>query len=173
MNPDSTTEDTSPSLEQQVAQLQLSLEAAEAEIKVVKDKYLRTYADFENFRRRTAADLEDARRNGELKVMRALLSTLDDLERALGFAQADPSSIVGGVQTVVENFRRSLRSLGAEAVPGAGSEFDPRHHEAIGMVEGEDGKVMHVYQEGFRVGEALVRPARVVVGSAPKEQSPN
>lgn len=161
-------EETPPQLTELEA-LRLELEEARASLEAAKDKYLRTYADLENFRRRTVQDLEDARRSGELRVMRALLDTFDDLERALGFAKADPASILGGVQTVTENFRRALKGLGVEPTPGVGAPFDPQFHEAIGMVEGPEGQVVMVYQEGFSHGPVLVRPARVVVGRGSKE----
>lgn len=140
-------------------------ELLQAELKAAKDKYVRLYADFDNYRKRMAAELADAQRSGKFEAIRALLPTLDDLERALGFAQAKPEELLPGVKSVVENFRRTLGSLGVEPVAGVGADFDPRYHEAIGAVEGEEGKVLHVYQQGFKYGEMLVRPARVVVGS--------
>jgi molecular chaperone GrpE len=156
----------------EVERLRAELEVLQAELQAAKDKYIRLYADFDNFRKRTAADLEDARKNGELKVLRALLPISDDLERALGFAQAKPEDLIPGVKAVLENFKRTLTSLGVEPVPGVGSDFDPRYHEAIGMLEGEKDKVLHVYQEGYRYGSALVREARVVVGKGEEAESP-
>lgn len=139
-------------------------ELLQAELKAAKDKYVRLYADFENYRKRMAAELADAQRSGKFEAIRVLLPALDDLERALGFAQAKPEELLPGLRSVVENFRRNLGSLGVEPVAGVGADFDPRYHEAIGAVDGEEGKVLHVYQQGFRYGEMLVRPARVVVG---------
>jgi len=144
--------------------LRAELEFTQAELSAAKDKFLRLYADFDNFRKRTINDLDSARQNGEIKALRAFLPTLDDIERALGFAKADPAQLIEGLNKVVENLRRNLTALGVQAVPGQGSDFDPRHHEAIGMVEGQEGKVMHVYQEGFKVGDVLIREAKVMVG---------
>ncbi|HEU4741958.1 MAG TPA: nucleotide exchange factor GrpE [Meiothermus sp.] len=140
-------------------------ELLQAELKAAKDKYIRLYAEFDNYRKRMAAELADAQRSGKFDAIRALLPTLDDLERALGFAQAKPEELLPGVKSVVENFRRNLESLGVEPVAGVGADFDPRYHEAIGAVDGEKDKVLHVYQQGFKYGEMLVRPARVVVGN--------
>lgn len=140
-----------------------------AELKSSKEKYIRLYADFDNFRKRAAQDLESANRAGKFEAVRSLLGALDDLERALGFAQAKPEDLIPGIKTVLENFAKNLKGMGVEAVPGVGAAFDPRVHEAIGAVEGEEGRVMHVYQQGFQYGEALVRPARVVVGNGVKE----
>ncbi|RDI94720.1 nucleotide exchange factor GrpE [Meiothermus sp. QL-1] len=146
------------------------VEFLKAELEASKDKFLRLYAEFENYKKRMAQELESAQRHGKFEAIRALLGTLDDLERALGFASVKPEDLIPGIRSVLDNFARSLKSLGVEAVPGVGAEFDPRYHEAIGAVEGEEGKVMHVYQQGFRYGELLVRPARVVVGSGVKPE---
>lgn len=141
------------------------IEFLKGELEASKNKFLRLYADFENYKKRILQDLEAAQRNGKFDAVRSMLGTLDDLERALGFASVKPEDLIPGVKTVLENFNRNLKGLGIEPVPGVGADFDPRYHEAIAAVEGDEGKVMHVYQQGFKLGEMLVRPARVVVGS--------
>ncbi len=161
--------DQTPAEPSELDQLKGEVEFLKAELEASKNKFLRLYADFENYKKRMAHELEAAQRNGKFDAVRSLLGTLDDLERALGFASVKPEDLIPGVKTVLENFTRNLKSLGVESVPGVGAEFDPRYHEAIGAVEGEDGKVMHVYQQGFRYGDLLVRPARVVVGNGVKE----
>jgi molecular chaperone GrpE len=153
----------------EVERLKAELEVLQAELKAAKDKYIRLYADFDNYRKRSTQDLESANRAGKFEAVRSLLGTLDDLERALGFAQAKPEDLIPGIKTVLENFTRNLKGMGVESVPGVGAPFDPRVHEAIGAVDGEEGKVVHVYQQGFQYGDALVRPARVVVGNGTKE----
>lgn len=158
--------------ESELDKLRREVEFLRAELEASKNKFLRIYADFENYKKRMVSELEAARRNGKFETVRALLGTQDDLERALGFASVKAEDLIPGVRTVLENFSRNLRSLGVEAVPGVGAEFDPRYHEAIGAVEGEDGRVMHVYQQGFKYGDLLVRPARVVVGNGVKQEEP-
>ncbi|WP_337843878.1 nucleotide exchange factor GrpE [Thermus sp.] len=149
--------------------LEERLAQTEAELKTLKDQYLRLLADFDNYRKRMAEELKAREEEGVLKALRALLPVLDDLERALEFAEAQPESILQGVKAVREGFYRILASLGVEEVPGEGEAFDPRHHEAIGLLPGEAGKVAKVFQRGFRLGAQLVRPARVAVG---QEKSP-
>ncbi|WP_457637826.1 nucleotide exchange factor GrpE [Oceanithermus sp.] len=140
------------------------LEQARKEIETLKDKYVRLLADFDNYRKRMQAEVEAARREGEIKAIRAILPVLDDLERALEHAGANPEAIAEGVKAVHQGFQRILGGLGVEAVPGEGEPFDPNVHEAIGVVEGEeDEKVAAVYQKGYRYGEQLIRPARVAV----------
>jgi len=163
----------SPEVQNDIPELERlkgEVEFLRAELEASKNKFLRLYADFENYKKRMVQELEAAHRNGKFEAVRSLLGTLDDLERALGFASVKPEDLIPGVRSVLENFSRSLKSLGVEAVPGVGATFDPRYHEAIGVVEGEEGKVMHVYQQGFRYGDLLVRPARVVVGSGAKPE---
>ncbi|PZA07172.1 MULTISPECIES: nucleotide exchange factor GrpE [unclassified Meiothermus] len=167
-NPNESIQTEAPEAQAEISELERlkgENELLQAELKAAKDKYIRLYADFDNYRKRMAVELAEAQRSGKFEAIRALLPALDDLERALGFAQAKPEELLPGVKSVLENFRRNLGSLGVEPVAGVGAEFDPRYHEAIGAVEGEEGKVLHVYQQGFKYGEMLVRPARVVVGS--------
>jgi molecular chaperone GrpE len=156
-----------PSPQELIEQLRADLELAQAELQAAKERFVRLYADFDNFRKRSAQELEAARQAGRFEAVRALLGTLDDLERALGFAQAKPEDLIPGLRSVLENLERNLARLGLEPVPGVGAEFDPRYHEAIGTVEGEEGRVQEVFQRGFWLGEQLVRPARVVVGRSP------
>ena len=137
---------------------------ARKEIEALKDKYMRLLADFDNYRKRMQAEVEAARKEGEIKAIRAILPVLDDLERALEHAGANPETIAEGVRAVHQGFERILSGLGVEPVPGEGESFDPNVHEAIGVVEGEeDEKVAAVYQKGYRYGEQLIRPARVAV----------
>jgi len=149
---------------EEATRLEAELKTAQEELQAFKEKYLRLLADFDNYRKRTAAELEAARREGRLEVLRALLPVLDDLERALAHAEAEPEAILEGVRKTKDAFLRILAGLGVEEVPGEGEPFHPAYHEAIGVVEGEeDGRVAEVYQKGYRVGEFLVRPARVAV----------
>ena len=146
-------------------------QALEEELKGLKDKYLRLLADFDNYRKRMEEELKAREREGVLKALRALLPVLDDLDRALEFAEASPESIRQGVRAIRDGFFRILAGLGVEEVPGEGEAFDPRYHEAVGLLPGEPGKVAKVFQRGFRMGEALVRPARVAVGEEKREEA--
>jgi len=140
------------------------LARARKEVETLKDKYVRLMADFDNYRKRMQAEVEAARKEGEIKAIRAVLPVLDDLERALEHAGADPETVAEGVRAVHQGFQRILSGLGVEPVPGTGEPFDPNVHEAIGVVEGEeDEKVAAVYQKGYVYGEQLIRPARVAV----------
>ncbi|AMA75287.1 molecular chaperone GrpE [Thermus parvatiensis] len=170
-NHENTLEKDLEAVGQEAQALEERLKAVEGELKALKDKYLRLLADFDNYRKRMEEELKAREREGVLKALRALLPVLDDLERALEFAHANPESILQGVRAVREGFFRILAGMGVEEVPGEGEAFDPRYHEAIGLLPGEPGKVAKVFQRGFRMGEALVRPARVAVGEEKQEEA--
>ena len=170
-NHENTLEKDLEAVGQEAQALEERLKAAEEELKGLKDKYLRLLADFDNYRKRMEEELKAREREGVLKALRALLPVLDDLDRALEFAEAGPESIRQGVRANRDGFFRILAGLGVEEVPGEGEAFDPRYHEAVGLLPGEPGKVAKVFQRGFRMGEALVRPARVAVGEEKQEEA--
>ena len=170
-NHENTLEKDLEAVGQEAQALEERLEAAESAPKGLEDKYLRLLADFDNYRKRMEEELKAREREGVLKALRALLPVLDDLDRALEFAEASPESIRQGVRAIRDGFFRILAGLGVEEVPGEGEAFDPRYHEAVGLLPGEPGKVAKVFQRGFRMGEALVRPARVAVGEEKQEEA--
>ena len=170
-NHENTLEKDLEAVGQEAQALEERLKAAEEELKGLKDKYLRLLADFDNYRKRMEEELKAREREGVLKALRALLPVLDDLDRALEFAEASPESIRQGVRAIRDGFFRIRAGLGVEEVPGEGEAFDPRYHEAVGLLPGEPGKVAKVFQRGFRMGEALVRPARVAVGEEKQEEA--
>jgi molecular chaperone GrpE len=140
-----------------------------------RDEYLdlakRTKADFENYRKRMAADVLAATGRGKAEVVRDVLPVLDDLERAIQAAGLDPEgdsddALAHGVLLVLRSLRDSLVKHGVEAVDPNGERFDPQVHEALSTqaADGvESGVVVETLQKGYRLGETLVRPARVVV----------
>jgi molecular chaperone GrpE len=140
-----------------------------------RDEYLdlakRTKADFENFRRRMAADVQSALTRGKAEVLRDVLPALDDLERALEAAGLDPEGdspdgLAHGVLLVFRSLREALARNGIEPLDPKGERFDPQWHEALSTqpADGaESGTVLEVMQKGYRFGEQLLRPARVVV----------
>lgn len=151
--------------------LQELLAAAHSE----RDEYLdlakRTKADFENFRKRMSGELQASLLRGKGEVIREVVPVLDDLERAIEAAGLDPEGdsedgLAHGVLLVFRGLRDALARAGVEAVDPKGEKFDPTAHEALSTlkVEGaESGTVVEVMQKGYRLGEQLVRPARVVV----------
>ncbi len=140
-----------------------------------RDEYLdlakRTKADFENYRKRMTAEVQAATARGRGELIRDVVPVLDDLERALQAAGLDPEGdsedgLAHGVLLVFRSLRDSLNRNGVEAVDPRGEKFDPLAHEALSTVPGEgteSGTVVEVLQKGYRLGDQLIRPARVVV----------
>jgi len=147
------------------------LAAAQAEAQRNKEGWLRAAADFDNFRKRTRKELEDARRMGREDLLRALLPVFDNLERALQSAQrvSDVKAVADGLTMVQRQFVEALGREGIQRIPTVGHAFDPSVHEAIQQVETADhapGTVLAEVQPGYTQGERLVRAAMVVVAKA-------
>ena len=130
----------------------------------------RTQADFENFRKRTARDASVATQRGAMKLAKELLPAVDNLERALAHAPEQSSeseqAFIDGVKHVHADLIGALQRAGIERYSPEGEPFDPTLHEAVAQqpFEGyEPGTVVEVFQRGYRIGESVVRPARVVV----------
>jgi molecular chaperone GrpE len=142
------------------------------------DEYLqlaqRTKADFENYRKRAIREAAAAQDRGVAKLAMELLPAVDNLDRALEAAAAgdgsaefgNGSSLVSGIRLVHADVIAALARVGIEPFSPRGEQFDPQHHEAIAQqpVDGAAaGTVVEVYQRGYRLGENVLRPARVVV----------
>jgi molecular chaperone GrpE len=151
------------------------LDALLVDAEAKRDEYLelarRTKADFENYRKRMAAEVQAASTRGKAQMAAQVVPVLDDLERALQAAGLDPEGdsedgLAHGVLLVFRSLRESLKRNGIEQVDPKGERFDPNQHEALSTaaVEGvEPGTVAEVLQKGYRFEDQLIRPARVVV----------
>jgi molecular chaperone GrpE len=142
-----------------------------------RDEYLelakRTQADFENYRKRMAAEAQAASLRGRAELAAQVVGVIDNLERALAAAGVEPDGEEAPAEPLAEGFLLTYRELcaalrraGVEAFDPKGEPFDPNRHEALQRVavEGaETGTVVEVAQKGYSLGEQLIRPARVVV----------
>jgi molecular chaperone GrpE len=142
-----------------------------------RDEYLalaqRTQADFENYRKRIARDAAQAQDRGMAKLAKELLPALDNLDRAIEAAtlkgtgdSEDP--LLAGVRLVRSEIAAALAHVGIEAFAPLGEPFDPNQHEAMAQqpVGGAAaGTVAEVYQNGYRMGDSIIRPARVLVAA--------
>ncbi len=142
-----------------------------------RDRWLRSEAELQNYRRRAARDREEAERRAEEAVLLQIIEQLDDLERALAAAgQAGAAeSWVEGVRLVAQKMRDTLSRYGVAAVETEGKAFDPEFHEAMLEVDPPPGiapgGVVHVDRRGYRRGGRVLRAARVVVARMTAEQS--
>jgi molecular chaperone GrpE len=136
------------------------------------DRYLRTLAEFENFRRRTARERDDWRRQAQEALLREILPVLDDFERALAAPSAPDAepAFRTGVELIHRNFLTALERLGVRPFEAVGQPFDPTRHEAVGRVERADVDDETVVAEplrGYLFQDRVLRPAQVVVAKHP------
>ena len=127
----------------------------------------RTQAEFENFRKRAARDISVTADRAKARLVGELLPVVDNLERALATANPEEDHLAEGVRLVHVELIRVLERNGIEAYDPAGEQFDPTVHEAISMREGDNGSgiVLDVVEKGYKLGDNVIRPARVVVSS--------
>jgi molecular chaperone GrpE len=156
------------------AQVASELEQLVSGLERERDEYLelarRTKADFENYRKRVARETSEAEARGRGSLARDLLSVVDNLERALAAADSAPEQLVHGVRLVYEELSGVLANAGVESFEPTGEQFDPDQHEAMMTKPGTAGEVLEVFQKGYRLNGQVLRPARVVVGSADENQ---
>jgi molecular chaperone GrpE len=136
-----------------------------------RDDYLalaqRTQADFDNYRKRMARENAAAVDRGKAKLAKELLPALDHLELALKAAEGH-EDVVKGFAMVADELRAALERVGIQAFSPKGEAFDPNEHEAMAqqpVEDAESGTVVEVYQSGYRINGAVLRPARVVVAA--------
>jgi molecular chaperone GrpE len=157
-------------------QLEAELAEAQREAAEARDKYLRLAADFENTRRRALKDREEASLYGHQNLVKELLASVDNLERAIEHAkqggEANQEGLLEGVELVLRELTAALTRHGVTAVEAEGQPFDPAQHEAMAQVEDASvpaNTVTQVFQRGYQLRGRLLRPARVVVSKAPAD----
>ena len=145
-------------------------DAAQQEIAELKDKYLRLYSEFDNFRRRTAKERIELMQTAGKEVVLSVLPVLDDFERALkAFGDAENNAVKEGVQLIYHKMKRSLEAQGLKEMESNGAAFNPDLHEAITQIpaptEDLKGKVVDTVEKGYYLQETVVRFAKVVIGN--------
>lgn len=150
------------------------LEAALAERDELRNKWLRTEAELDNYRKRVQREIEDLRKYQALPLARELLPGLDNLHRALAAAETSKNveDLLQGVKMVAQQFEDILNRHAVQPIEAAGQPFDPNLHEALQQVPSADHPPMTVLQElerGFTLHDRVVRPSKVIVSSGPPE----
>lgn len=144
------------------------LQKAKAEIDDLKDKYLRTVAEFDNYKKRTLKEKTELILNGGEKTITAILPIMDDFERALADQTEDPQAIKEGMDLIFKKFQKVLEGLGVQKIETENKDFDVDFHEAIAMVPGmgddKKGKVIDCVQTGYTLNDKVIRHAKVAVG---------
>ena len=142
------------------------LEKAKAELSAMNDKYLRMIAEYDNFRKRSAKERENVYADAYSDVLEAILPVIDNLERALMFA--DGEALTEGVKMTLKQFEDSMTRLGVTAFGARGEEFDPNLHNAVMQVEDSElgeSQIADVLQKGYKKGDKVIRYAMVKVAN--------
>ncbi len=153
----------------EAAETASGLEEARAKAEENWDRYLRTAAELENVRKRTARDVENAHRFALERFGKELLAVRDSLEMGLASADsASAESLLEGSAATLKLLGATMQQFGIEEVEPAGEPFDPEFHEAISMQPSDDvepGSVVAVVQKGYTLNGRLLRPAMVIVAA--------
>ncbi|HSW64701.1 MAG TPA: nucleotide exchange factor GrpE [Dissulfurispiraceae bacterium] len=142
-----------------------------AELADANEKYLRLYADFENFRKKVAKDKEELVKYANESLVFELLTVIDNLEMALKHAREKANaetvdSLVTGVDNTLRGLSRMLGKFGLDAIDAAGQAFDPAYHHAMSQVERDDlenGMVVEEFRKGYQFKDKVLRPSLVSV----------
>ena len=151
--------------------LKSQIESLEVSVKDEKDKFLRLFAEFENYKKRTSKERLDLYKTASQELMTALLPIIDDLNRASNeFAKSKEKSLVEGMSLIKNKFSDILKSQGLILVEVKnGDEFDAEIHEAITQIPAENdkmkGKIIDVVESGYKLGDKIIRYPKVVVGN--------
>jgi molecular chaperone GrpE len=146
------------------------LDTALDEIASLKDKYLRSVAEFDNYRKRTLKERAELILNGGEKVLTAILPVVDDMERAIenGAKTDDPQVLREGMEIIYNKLLKTMEAQGVTVIETEDADFDTDVHEAVAMVPGmgdeKKGKVIDCLQKGYKLNDKVIRHAKVAVG---------
>ncbi len=167
--PDGDTAETA--VPSELEQLEAALAVAEADAKEWRDQAHRKAADLQNFRKRAKREAQDARKFAVESLLKELLELGDNFERALEHA-ADDDPLASGVQMVQRKYYAIMEKHGAAPFEAKGKPFDPQMHEAMSQVENADyppNTVIEEFVRGWNLHDRLIRPAMVIVSTAPAQ----
>ncbi len=162
---------------EQLEQLAKDISGGE-ELQEQKEKYLRLYAEFENYKKRVIKDKEELLKYGNESLLYDLLPVIDSLEMALKHAKNDPSAqdnsliagLIQGVEITLREFMKVIEKFGVSVIPAADKPFDPSVHHAMSQVERDDvdeNTVVEEFRKGYMLREKVLRPSLVSVSKKP------
>ena len=137
----------------------------EEELAEAKDKYVRLFAEYDNYRKRTAKEKTETYSNASAKCIENLLPVIDSFERSLEFECSD-ENFKNGMSMIFGQMKEFLNKMNVTEIEALGAEFDPNFHNAIQQLDGTDyasNHVCQVFQKGYMIGDKLIRPAMVAV----------
>lgn len=172
-------DDESPTVPSAMAVLNRLLEKNEIILKLNKDnaekdkqlkdlneKWLRSVAEFENYRKRSRKEWELLKQQSRTEVILEILNIVDDFERAFSVTEDEDDEFVQGIRLIYNNLVSVLDKFGVHEIDASDSAFDPNFHMAVGQLETDSvdsGYVAEVIQKGYRIDDTVIRPARVIV----------
>ena len=167
---------TDETLEPPSVDLRTTEQQAQEELQIYQDKYMRLAAEFENYKRRAQRDQSDAIRYANESLLKNLLPTMDNLERAIqsGLDAGASGALIEGVQLTHKQFLETVGKLGVRQVSSTGGDFDPNIHQAVAHVESETAKpntVVEEFQKGYFLHDRILRPAMVTVAKEKLDQT--
>ena len=152
--------------ESEISELKETVIAKEKEIAELNDKYLRLYAEYDNFRRRSAKERENSYSDAKSDTLKNILTILDNMERATAFSEAD--KILEGMNLILKSFNEIFTKMDVKEIEALGKTFDPNIHYAVMHVEDEsygESEVVEVLQKGYICGDKVIRYAMVKVAN--------
>lgn len=147
-----------------------ALHKAQDELKDSKEKYLRLFAEFDNYKKREAKEKRELIKTAGQDIVRDLLPVLDDIQRANKTLESDNNleTYAGGAKLIFDKFQRALQQKGLKPIESIGKPFDVEFHEAIAEIpvaaNEEKGKIVDEVESGYTLNDAIIRYAKVVVG---------
>lgn len=160
-------------VENEIPSSEVIEEFENGKIAELEDRWRRAVADIANLRRRFEREVARARADERRRILAAWLPILDNLDLALSHAESDPRSIVDGIRVVRDQALAAVSGSGFERDEETGVAFDPNRHEVVGTVRipgVRNGTVVEVVRPGYRHGSDVVRPAGVIVATAPEDE---
>jgi molecular chaperone GrpE len=160
--------------EELIAQLEGRLEELMRERAALYDQLLRRQADFENYRKRIEREREEIYQRAQVEILRELLPVFDNFDRALlslEHSEADAETLRHGIELIHRQLNAALSKMGLEPLESIGKPFDPHLHEAVAIEPSEqhgENIIIEEFQRGYKLGNLLIRPAKVKVAAAPE-----
>ncbi len=154
--------------EETTASQDATVEELEKELAAAKEAHIRTLAEYDNYRKRSAREKEGTWLEAKASCLGELLPILDNFDRALGVTDSDFDSYKKGVEMIYQGFTETLGKLGVEAFGEEGDEFDPNFHSAVMHVDDEalgENVLAQVFSKGYKIGDKVLRPAMVKVAN--------
>lgn len=154
--------------DQEIARLELQLQETTGRLRAVSKAFTEQKDEMTAFRERTEAASRLARERREFEVVKAFFDPVQNLKRSIDAGISDADAFLDGIRMILHQFAEGLQRLGLEPIPGVGSPFDPKLHEALAVMpvadKDQDGRVMFVHVDGYMVGGKAIQAAQVVIG---------